>query len=1278
MNTSLSAPIRPRLLIVLVLAVLWSDAGAQHYPFGTYTELEGLPSSAIHSMAQDLEGQLWFATRAGLVVHDGLDWRVEGGENGLADRIYGHVRRDARGRLWAVTSRPPVQAAVRENGRWRALPRLEALTTRWQIMSVAVDTLPGGRGLLGVTSHAGYLALWDGDRWQEPDTSPAGGLIHSLATIGGKLLASSRNGLLAWDVEQQKLVPADMPGLPTGPVLAVAEDAPGEPLWIVGETWLARHDGRNVLSLTPIADPMLNSAPTAVRALADGNGGLYYGDAGRVWYYHPAKGRPEYMSDESGLVSGGVTDLMLGREGSVWFAGLRGVSRLVSRRFTHFDENNGLFRDEVSAIQLLASGEVALGHEGGLTLVGETVRQVPFLERSPHFGRVIDLEEDADGDLWAAADRRGLLQVVPNGVQRWRRIGEPHLQGVFAVVRDARDRLWVGTRDGLYLRQGDGFALVELPSVASPRHANFVRRLVAGRDGSLWVVAGMNGVFRLRDGAWDHWTWSDPSEHGFFNLCEMPDGVVLVGTTRGLYRIAGGALVKCAAPLPSVDRPVYALISDSRSRLWLGTDDGVFLWTGTELRHFSSRSGLLGSESNRDALKEGPDGRIWIGTDRGLSVYDDAFDRPPTAAPIVQLLGFDIDASLYDAGGRVELSEPPHALTARFRMISFADRPGLGVSAWLENFEDDWQPPVARSQRTVRYTNLPPGEYRLHLRAVDEAGLASDAIASSTIVVQPPFYARWWFIALLAAATILAVRALLGFYSQKRYAHRLRSEVAARTEQLQRSEQSERDASQRLGSTINSLHEGVLTLDADGRVTLCNPAAERVLGGRCEQLAGQDAARVLPFYEAVAGGLAGPYEMALPGRGTVWIEASAAPITTTDGRELGTVIALRDVTERRLREDEQMRSQKLESLGLLAGGIAHDFNNLLTIIAGNVELVGDGDHLADSDRALLAKSQQAAKRAKALTEQLLTFARGGAPQRRTLSLADAVHDAAFLVFSGTAHNYRQDLAPDLWTVSADPGQIGQVLSNVFINACQAMPAGGLVHVAARNVTGGTGETPAGRWVQLEISDEGEGIPEENLQKIFDPYFTTKEHGSGLGLATAYSIIKRHQGHLRIDSAPGRGTTVRILLPPGEGDDARPAPAPVRAVAPGQRILVMDDEHEVCLLIERFLRRMGLEAVSTAEGGAAIAAYNAAAAVGRPFAAILCDLTVAGGLGGRETVARLREKHPDLKAVVISGYSRDAVLSDYRRHGFAAALPKPFDFDDLAAVLGEVLSDVGPA
>jgi len=517
-------------------------------------------------------------------------------------------------------------------------------------------------------------------------------------------------------------------------------------------------------------------------------------------------------------------------------------------------------------------------------------------------------------------------------------------------------------------------------------------------------------------------------------------------------------------------------------------------------------------------------------------------------------------------------------------------------------------------------------------------------------------------------------------------------QLQIRIRERQEAEEALESEKGRLAVTLRSIGEGVITTDTEGRVGMLNEAAELLTGWTQSDACGKPLPDVFHLLQEQTRELCdNPVEMVLK-TGTPFnqsipavlasrqgqerfVVTSSAPLHDPAGRVVGVVLAFRDVTETRKLEADLNKAGKLESLGLLAGGIAHEFNNILTGIFGNISLA---KMLSEGDAAVqerLEKAEVACQRAKEMTGQLLTFARGGAPVRRARPVAHMLKEFCDLAVLGS--NVRCDyvLQPDLWPVEVDHGQIGQAFSNILLNAVQAMPEGGVISVRAGNVPAGSRSEPAfaGRdFVRISIQDQGAGIPPEHLSRIFDPFFSTKFKGRGLGLATAYSIVRKHEGTIEVDSRPEKGAVFHIYLPASTRNVDLPATDVPKTVTGKGRILVMDDEPEILNFMQAALKRLGYEAELARDGAEAIRRYTAAAETGNPFNAVIMDLTIPGGMGGKETIRTLLEIDPQVKAIVSSGYSNDPVMADFRNYGFRGMVAKPYEMKELAGVLREVI------
>ncbi len=405
------------------------------------------------------------------------------------------------------------------------------------------------------------------------------------------------------------------------------------------------------------------------------------------------------------------------------------------------------------------------------------------------------------------------------------------------------------------------------------------------------------------------------------------------------------------------------------------------------------------------------------------------------------------------------------------------------------------------------------------------------------------------------------------------------------------------------------------------------------------------------------------------------VEIIASPLFDEQGTLTGIIESSRDITERRKLEGEIQKARKLESLGVLAGGIAHDFNNLLTSFLANISMAKMHAEPGGIVFMRLTEAEKASVRARDLTQQLLTFSKGGAPIKKTASIPELIKDSTEFTLRGSNVKCEYRMLSPLWSVDVDTGQISQVIQNLINNADQAMPNGGTIQIKVENIVVDKKKELAladGKYINISIKDQGCGISEEYLDKIFDPYFTTKQKGSGLGLATCYSIINNHNGLITTESKLGVGTTFHILLPASDKKEVPKKHVPEKPLTGRGRILVMDDEEIVRQAVEAVLNYLGYEVALVEDGLEAIERYTKARDAGQPFDAVIMDLTIPGGMGGKEAIEKLLEIDPAVKAIVSSGYANDPIMADYKRYGFCGVAPKPYRLQEMSNLLHEVV------
>lgn len=491
--------------------------------------------------------------------------------------------------------------------------------------------------------------------------------------------------------------------------------------------------------------------------------------------------------------------------------------------------------------------------------------------------------------------------------------------------------------------------------------------------------------------------------------------------------------------------------------------------------------------------------------------------------------------------------------------------------------------------------------------------------------------------------------------------------------------------------TLEALAEAVMHCDIHGKVTRLNHAAARILRLTPAQAVGRPAGELLrlidrqtgqPSEDVVERALAAEGNLPLcnehaldrgDGEAPVPIVWTAHVSFSTDGPARAVIVIFRDPNEMGLTPEELLKSNRFESLGLLAGGIAHDFNNLLSTILGGISLAKD-----NRDYSALADSEKACLTAKGLTKQLLAAAKGGTGAMSVVATSEIIHDSVKIASAGSDAKIEVDVPEETWPVLVDRSQILQVFQNLIVNAIQAMPPAphrGLVRITTRNRELTEAEFPslaAGRYITINVTDNAAGIDPENLEKIFDPFFTTKKHGTGLGLATVLSIVRKHGGEIGVASTLGTGTTFTVFLPQAEHPvEVQARRAPTLRFGTG-RVLFMDDDPKICALTATMLQSLDYKYDIAHHGEEAIKFYQRYLNIGRPYDAVIMDITVIGGMGGEECFQHLRQLDPDVRAIVSSGYDNEDMARRFLDMGFCGYLTKPYRVTDLGKVIKAVL------
>jgi PAS domain S-box-containing protein len=1261
----------------------WSASGMARYDWETDTfvpfppEPGGLGSARVEVIVEDGEGRLWIGGEAGVDAFDPDSGRFrsypfQARRGGLVVPV-NDLALAPDGTLWIGTYQ----------GIYRLDPRRSETCVPWDPAEPGLSGL--GRTPVSLLRQGEVLwAATLGDGLYRIDTS-TGATTRFVAQPGDptrlptnrlRCLAAASDGRLWIGTENGGLSvfdPATGRSWTHRPDLDDPESLNSASIWALhvdrqGIVWIGTYSG-GLNELSPLAQrfeligrgPNRLSDPHVEAVLEDHEGNLWVGTDGggldrRDGRTNRFRSFRHDRSDPATLGSDSVFAIAEDGRGVIWLGGWEsGLCRLdpdlgrVVRYRNDPGDPQTIVSDSVWAIVVLQSGELLVGTQGGADLFDRRTGRFTRLSRrypGALTGFVFSAIETPAGEIWVGgADQAQRLDPRSGVIETFRyAVDDPTSlgRGVVAAIRaDSEGNVWLGTEGGLG---------------CLPHGASSLRR----------------------------YTTADGLPHDTVtNILEDGSGNLWVTTHRGLSKLVGA--VHLPDPIPILS--------------------------------FDEKDGLQGPEFGRDASTRGRDGRLYFGGPGGLNVFDPEriqrnLEPPPVRLTEVRVFdrpvvpgvpGSPLQRAITEAT-ELTLSPSDSSVTFEFTALNLLLPEKSGFAFRLEGFDDRWS--YVGTQRTATYTNLPHGRFTFRVRAANSDGIWNQDGAHLDVIVLPRWYERTSTRLLL----LLALSALV--YAGHRYRVRrltlrerelslrveertvdlnrlnaeLEQRVSARTAELE----SEKE---RLSVTLRSIGDGVIAADVDGGVVLMNRVAERLTGWTLAEAVGRRLSEVFavvdretgaPLSDLVQRVVSGGEILELPARSRlqrrdgqpVEIADSVAPIRDPESRTVGVVVVFRDVGER-LRMEEQIQNvQKLEALGILAGGLAHDFNNLLTGIFGHVDLALRRRPADPGVEGSLGKALSVLEMARGLTSQLLTFSQAGQPAKQPLSLGAALERGCQFALSGSNVTCRLEVPSGLWLCEGDPRQIDQVIDNLLLNARQAMPGGGEITLAAHNLEvppQAKGSLAPGRYVRLRVCDQGPGISAEVRTRVFEPFFTTKASGSGLGLATSYSILRKHGGHIEVEtSPPGRGAALSIYLP-AAAPDRLPPPADEAEARQGQgRILVLDDELYVREVAQEMLEGLGytVEAVATAE--ACVLAVTAALAASTPFDLAILDLTIPGGSGGVEALSRLRALQPDLRAVASSGYSVDAVMRDPLAHGFQGGLTKPYTMAELSEVLRKVL------
>ena len=1277
-----------------------SQIPSPNYPFIHYSVDDGLPQSIVAGLMQDSFGYTWVSTNEGVARFDGRHFKVYSKSTGYPFRLITGVVENKPGEIWVASL---------GTGLWRLKDnKFEQINFDPKLQHYGINFLVkthDGEILLGAEPGGLYVFRDDSVvlHLSDQDGTVQGPIISAAKDKNGNYwIGSFKNGLQVFHGKQKIKHYTVQDGLPANEIRTVL------PL-NNHEIWVGTNKGLFVID---------NSEFTAQWNKIFGEifvSSVYSRDGRNIWItlsskyggvVHVVDGQiKEILQPNKGFFS---KCALVDKFNTLFVGSYQGLYVYPDRNFQNYGKESGLTDTYIKTINEDCKGNllVATKNDGIFRLNHNHFERIGKVD-SVFEGNSIFCIRHFNNQVWVGT-ARGLF-ILENKRLIKNKLTEFFKGFTVRRIEVIDNKTYIVTWNYVF----------QVISQDSLKELNYnlknkkfsIWGVEKDRNGHLIMATNGFGIWKLNDTTWVKMHVPDSIKQ-IFAVRRDSSGSLYFATAKGAYKWDGQKF----STILKLNRTVWDLLPTRRTGIWLLTSLGLYQIKGNNLKIYNKKKGLITSEFNMGAIFYRNENDFWFGGVQGLVHYEKKIDYPLTVpySYITSIITKDTTL-IFPFNKPIHFKAKNNSIKIKFHQINYGTFPDFSFAYWLEGLNKDTVFVGNRDVNFVNYTNLNDGIYTFHLFLMNPVThyIAEEKTIRFTIL--PPWWKSIWaiiiFVIAFAFLISLIVRWRVSILEKRNLI--LEKQVQERTHDIQLSykllkkETEERKKAElslfkereQLAITLKSIADGVIRTDLQGKIQLMNLAAEEITNyslleainknlNDLIELKNEETNELIrlpdyvkdlktkekhqSYFNAVLKAKKSNEEKI--------VNISWSQINDEKQNETGYVWVFRDISVERKLENEMMRSQKLESIGLLAGGIAHDFNNILSGILGNAQL---------AQLALAAKKNidkylkgiiEATQNATRLTQQLLTFAKGGEPVKEIISIKELLTDSVEFALRGTNIACSYDINEDLWAVEADKGQINQVINNLVINAIQAMPGGGKLTVKAENYDRNgsekeIAELKGNHFVKISVSDTGHGIPKENIEKIFDPYFTTKQKGSGLGLATTYAIIKKHGGKILLESELGKGTTFHIYLPAIPNSKISRKEEEKRLFSfEGKRALVMDDEEYIRDLMGSFLEMLNMETEFAEEGEEAVNKYKQAMENNHPFDVVIMDLTVRGGMGGKEAVKKILEIDANANVIVASGYSTDSVLANADEFGFKGRLSKPFSLEELNKILSKVLKD----
>lgn len=786
--------------IIGILFFYFNSIYSQEYLVHTYTENDGLANSKVMGVAQDSSGRMWFATRSGISVYDGSNWKSYTTTDGLTEVSYSKIKIDEKGVIWILPEISASNISYFSNNKWQTLPDIHVTEEGVRTSFFDISYAKNKRIVAAGTKNFG-LFIYSDDKWIQKSVSNGllSNTINGVVCWGEKILVATNGGL---SIIENGIVDnslnEELP-FPSSYIVGIAienknvETFDALKVWVISKTWFGYFMNNKFTLVSDKIKTKVDQWDHFVTMLPDKRGGVYFGHPMYLYHYDNLSKKVKFLGMKNGLLSEGTTSLLVDREENLWIASLRGVSKISNMRFANYSESHGLLENEVTAIVEYEPGNFVFGHNIGLTFFNDNkieTLEFPFRDFiSPSQARVLDMAIDSKKNIWVAANHLGVARVDKNRSVKWFGRAEGVIGSATSVLVDNTGAIFAATDNNIYKFDGESFKLF-----TDKNHILFsTRKLFHGPDDSIFLATTSKGVFQLDGKLLRQVCYSNSNRNvnNIYSILFDSQNRLLVGSRGGLMIVEGDLLTRFYLGKKKIKRPIYVIVEDRQKRLWFGTDNGVVRWDGENYEEFTVKHGFVGRETNRSAGLVDSQGRVWLGADQGVSCYDESFEKNKESIPlpIVEIVSLEVRGKPVDLSSPIHLNYMENDLDFSFRGISFIDENLVNLQYQLDGFDKDWITDYKTSFNHSRYANLAPGSYKLKLRAQNALGRWSNIKFSQNIIIKNPFWKTWWFLLLgiLFSGLMISIPALV--INQKRYAAKLQRQVFERTAQLKESEE---------------------------------------------------------------------------------------------------------------------------------------------------------------------------------------------------------------------------------------------------------------------------------------------------------------------------------------------------------------------------------------------------------------------------------------------------------------------------------------------------------